>query len=76
MNELFKKFRLNLWRFIPFTILIIGMALLMNLEDKLPNFLLALLLVFLGVFMFDLGAKEFSSKSPLNYPKHWWLRKV
>jgi len=62
VKELFKKFSMNLLRFIPFTMLVITISLLSGLRNNLPSFLVALSFVFLGVFMFDLGAKEFSSK--------------
>ena len=58
MKVLLGKFITSLLRFIPFVALISLLALLTDITEKLPLFMLALLCVFLGVFLFDLGTNE------------------
>lgn len=69
MKPLFKKLSLNVLRFLPFTALISLMAFLSDETQALPMFLLALLLVFIGVVLFELGAKASTAKVASNISK-------
>ncbi|NMA05302.1 MAG: DUF1538 family protein [Acholeplasmataceae bacterium] len=62
MKELSKKFSLNLIKFIPFTLLLSILGLKILPKAMLSEFYLALILIFLGVFLIDLGSKSAISR--------------
>lgn len=62
MKELTKKFSLNLIRFIPFTLLVSVLGLIILPKDMLKEFFIALILIFMGVFLIDLGSKSAISR--------------